>query len=347
MKKEGYPVATKPNRHMKKFLKIFGIIVAIIILVVAGLLTYVKTALPNVGEPADLKIEYTQERIERGKYLANSVTVCMDCHSTRDWSKFSGPLIEGTFGKGGDRFDQSVGMPGVYYAANITPAGISRYTDGELFRVITTGVTKEGRAMFPLMPYPYYSKLDREDVYSIISYVRSLTPIENQVPVSSSDFPMSFIINTIPKKAELGTRPDPSDQLAYGAYMTNASGCIECHTRFEKGAIVREFAFGGGREFMFPDGSVVRSSNISTHPVTGIGTWTKENFIARFKAYADSSYVTPSVKPGEFNSIMPWTMYAQMKTEDLEAIYVYLKTVQPIDNKVTTFTAGSTAAGGE
>lgn len=330
---------------MKKFLKIFGIIVLVIVVVVAGLLTYVKTALPNVGEPEDLKIEYTQERIERGRYLANSVTVCMDCHSTRDWSKFSGPLMEGTFGKGGDRFDQSVGMPGVYYAANITPAGISRYSDGELFRVITTGVTKEGRAMFPLMPYPYYSRLDREDVYSIISYVRSLSPVENQVPASSSDFPMNFIINTIPKKAELGTKPDASDQLAYGAYMTNASGCIECHTRFEQGAIVREFAFGGGREFMFPDGSVVRSSNISTHPTTGIGKWSKENFVARFKAYADSSYVTPDVKPGEFNSIMPWTMYAQMKTEDLEAIFTYLQTVQPVDNKVTVFTAGTGSPG--
>lgn len=325
---------------MKKFLRIFGVILLIIVLAVAGLLTFVKTALPNVGEPEEITIDYTQERIERGKYLANSVTVCMDCHSTRDWSKFSGPLVEGTFGKGGDRFDQSLGMPGVYYAANITPAGISRYTDGELFRVITTGVTKEGRAMFPLMPYPYYGKLDREDVYSIIAYVRSLTPIGNDVPVSSPDFPMNFIINTIPAKAQLGTLPDSTDLLAYGAYLTNAASCVECHTRFEKGAIVPEFAFGGGREFMFPDGSIVRSSNISPHPTTGIGKWTKENFVARFKAYADSSYAPPSVNAGEFNSIMPWTMYAQMKTEDLEAIYAYLKTAAPIENKVTIFTSG-------
>lgn len=343
----GYSVATKPDRHMKKFLKIFGIIVLVVVVAVTGLLTYVKTALPDVGGPEDIKIEYTQERVARGKYLANSVTVCMDCHSTRDWSKFSGPLTEGTFGKGGDRFDQSVGMPGVYHAANITPAGISRYTDGELFRVITTGVTKEGRAMFPLMPYPYYGKLDREDVYSIIAYVRSLSPIENEVPPSSSDFPMNFIINTIPKKAELGTKPDPSDQVAYGAYLTNASGCIECHTRFEKGAIVSEFAFGGGREFMFPDGSIVRSANISTHPDHGIGKWSKESFVARFKAYGDSSYVTPSVKAGEFNTIMPWTMYAHMTTEDLEAIYAYLQTVKPIDSKITIFTAGKGAQGGE
>jgi hypothetical protein len=62
----------------------------------------------------------------------------MDCHSTRDWSKFSGPLVEGTLGQGGERFDQTVGMPGVVYSKNITPARIGDYTDGELFRLITT-----------------------------------------------------------------------------------------------------------------------------------------------------------------------------------------------------------------
>lgn len=326
---------------MKKVLKVLGFILILFIVLIGGLLTYVKVALPDVGAAEDLKIEYTPERIERGKYLAHSVTVCMDCHSTRDYSKFSGPLTEGTLGQGGDRFDQGVGLPGVYYAKNITPAGIARYTDGELFRIITTGVNKDGRAIFPLMPYPYYGRMDREDIYSIIAYVRSLPAIEHSVPESVSDFPMSFIINTIPKKAEPQTRPDPSDEIAYGGYMTNASGCVECHTQVDKGQIIPELAFGGGREFKFPDGSAVRSMNISPDETTGIGKWTKEQFVARFKAYADSSYVTPSIAPGEYNTIMPWTMYAHMKDEDLAAIYTYLKTVKPIQNQVTRFTKGS------
>ena len=158
----------------------------------------------------------------------------MDCHSKRDYSKFSGPLTEGTLGIGGDRFDQTLGMPGVLFARNITPAGISRYTDGELFRVITTGVTEEGRAMFPLMPYPYYSRMDTEDIYSIIAYVRSIPAIKNEV----ADFSMNFILNTIPKKTSPQKRPEKSDRLAYGAYMTNASGCIECHTQMGKRQII-------------------------------------------------------------------------------------------------------------
>jgi hypothetical protein len=44
------------------------------------------------------------------------------------------------------------------------------------------------------------------------------------------------------------------------------------------------------------------------------------------------------VAPGEYNSIMPWMMYAHMEEDDLKAIYAYLKTVKPIENIVERFT---------
>lgn len=329
---------------MKKLLKVVGILLVIIVVAAGAMITYVKTMLPNVGDAPDLKVEATPERVERGRYLANSVTICMDCHSTRDWSKFSGPVTPGTLGKGGERFDHSLGFPGVYVSKNITPLGVSRYTDGELYRVITTGVSKEGRAMFPVMPYSHYGTMDEEDIYSIIAYLRTLDPIENQVQESASDFPMSVIINTIPAKASPVKRPDPSDQVAYGGYMTNAAACIECHTQVDKGQVIPDLAFGGGREFAFPDGSVLRSSNITPDAETGIGKWSEETFLARFKMYKDSAYVLPSVKPGEFNTIMPWTMYAEMKDEDLKAIFAYLKTLKPLSNKVEKYSAPVVAA---
>lgn len=322
---------------MKTVFKYVGYLIGLILLGIGVLLTYVKIALPDVGDAEEISIEYTQERIARGKYLANSITVCMDCHSKRDWSKFSGPLVEGTLGQGGERFDQGLGLPGIFVSKNITPHGISRYTDGELVRVITTGVNKEGKAMFPLMPYPYYGKMDTEDIYSIVAYVRSLTPISSDVMSSEPDFPMNFIINTIPQKANPQKRPEKTDQLAYGAYLTNAAGCIECHTQIDKGMIIPEVSFAGGREFPFADGSIVRSANITPHSETGIGKWTEEMFIRRFKSYSDSTYVNESINSGEFNSWMPWTMYTNMESDDLAAIYTYLKTVTPIDNTVEKF----------
>ena len=323
---------------MKKLFLILGIVFLVVLVAIGGALTYVSTALPDVGDAPDLKVDYTPERIERGKYLANAVNVCMDCHSTRDWTKFSAPIKPGTTGQGGERFDHSMGFPGVYYSKNITPAGISRYTDGELYRVITSGVNKDGRAMFPVMPYPYYGNMDEEDIYSLIAYLRSLEPIENPVPDSESDFPMNFILNTIPAKPNHTKRPDPSDVVAYGGYMINAAACVECHTPVEQGQIIQDQAFGGGREFFMPDGSVLRTPNITPDEETGIGSWTREAFVARFKLYADSSYVLPTVQPGDFNSIMPWTMYCNMTEDDLSAIYAYLRTVKPVKNKVVKFT---------
>ena len=323
---------------MKKLLKTAGIVLSFILLVVVGLISYVKIALPNVGEPQTLKINYSPDRVERGKYLANNVTVCMDCHSTRDWTKFSGPLMPGTLGKGGERFDQSIGFPGVYYSRNITPKGISRYTDGELFRLISTGVTKEGRAMFPVMPYTHYGKMDPDDIMSIIAYIRSLEPIESNIPESVSDFPMSVIINTIPQKAPGSTRPDTTNVLAYGAYLVNACACIECHTQVNKGQIIPELAFSGGREFPLATGGIVRSANITSSTETGIGSWTEEAFINRFKSYVDSNYKPQTVEKGAFNSYMPWTMYGGMKRSDLAAIYAYLHSLPVKENKVVKFT---------
>jgi mono/diheme cytochrome c family protein len=321
---------------MKKFVRYFIFSVLGFLVIVGALLSYIKLALPNIADAAPLKVEITPGKIERGKYLANAVCVCMDCHSTRDWSKFSGPLKEGTFGKGGERFGKEFGFPGEYFSRNITPAGIGDYTDGELMRVITTGVDKHGNAMFPVMPFPYYSKMDPKDIECIIAYLRSLKPVPSENKPSTSDFPFNFIINTIPKEAEPQAIPPIGKNIAYGAYLINAAGCAECHTPVKNGQIITELIYSGGREFPFPDGSVVRSANL-TPDESGIGNWTEEAFIKRFKMYADSSYVIPNVKPGEFNTAMPWVMYAQMKEEDLAAIYVYLKTLKPVKNRIEKF----------
>lgn len=326
---------------MEKVKKIFTRLIIIILLIIVAIVSYIKVALPNVGEAPEMKIEQTPERIARGEYLANHVTICIDCHSKRDWTRFSGPPIDGTKGEGGELFDKKFGFPGAFYSKNITPDGISRYTDGELFRVITTGVNKEGKAMFPVMPYHYYGRMDEEDIKSIIAYIRTLSPIKNDVPPSSPDFPMSILINTIPEKASFTKIPAKTDVVNYGKYLINASACMACHTKFEKGKLVAGTEFGGGREFPFPDGSVVRSGNITPDATTGIGKWDEGTFVNLFHARSDSVTLSTKLQPGEFNSIMPWTMYGRMHDEDLKAIYAYLKTLSPIQNIVVKFTSAS------
>jgi len=333
----------KPNIYfdleifMKKK-KIYIVLLGVLgFVVLAGLSagSFVKFYLPDVGEASDIKIDITPDRIERGRYLASSVTVCMDCHSTRDWSKFAAPLAGG-LGGGGEKFDKEMGFPGTLYSPNITPYGLSEWSDGEIFRAITTGVDKDGNALFSLMPYHHYGQMDEEDLYSIIAYIRTLDPIKNEIADRELDFPVSLLVNTMPVEAHLQTRPSESNTVAYGGYLVNAAGCVGCHSKTDKGAVIKGSEFGGGMEFKQPAG-VVRTSNITPHPETGIGNWTKEQFVQRFKVYADSTHMPTTLTADDLNSPMPWYMYAGMKQKDLEAIYAYLKTLTPINHQVVRY----------
>ncbi|MDQ7947412.1 MAG: c-type cytochrome [Pedobacter sp.] len=318
-----------------KVLKVMLGLLALVVLLILAAGTYVKFALPNVGEAPKLSIQSTPEKIERGRYLANHVTVCMDCHSRRDWTLFAGPMKSEGIGGGGERFDQKMGFPGEFYAPNITPAKLNSWTDGEIFRAITAGVNKDGKALFPLMASHRFGQMDKEDIYAIITYIRTLKPVENTVPPGKLDFPVNFLVNTMPKKAAFTTLPKAGDSVLYGGYLVNAAGCVDCHSKMDKGSIVPGSEFGGGMEFNFPQG-VVRSPNITADVQTGIGSWTKEQFVQRFKQYAAAGYQAPSVSNG-MNTPMPWNMYAGMNDQDLGAIYTYLKTVKTINNQVVRF----------
>jgi len=251
--------------------KIIKAVVLLFVIVVTSLLLYVKLALPNVGEMEYLKIKPTASKLERGKYLATHVCVCVDCHSTRNWNEFSGPLVEGTLGKGGEVFDQRFGFPGRFYAKNITPFGIGNWTDAEVLRAIASGVSKNGKALFPIMPHPHFGQMAKEDLESIIVYLRTLKPIENSVPESIADFPMNFIINTIPKEAHFSNKPNENDAVAYGGYLFNAASCSECHSKQDKGKPIEGMELAGGFEFSMVTGGVARAANITQDKVHGVG----------------------------------------------------------------------------
>lgn len=325
---------------MNKYLKITLIIVGVIVLLAGSGLAYLFIAYPKVGDAPDIKITATPEMIERGKYLANHVTVCIDCHSSRDWSLYSGPIKPGTEGHGGDKFDkETAGIPGTIFAPNISPARLSSWTDGEIYRTITTGVNKNGKALFPIMPYPAYSKLDPEDVKAIIAYIRTLQPKEGEVPERELNFPLNLIVRTIPQEAQPMKRPLPSDTLNYGKYMTTIAACGDCHTPAEKGTPIEGMEFAGGFEFKAKNVGIARSANLTPDNETGIGLWTEDMFVSRFKSAVTSENAARRWVPGTPQTVMPWTMYGGMEEGDLRAIFKYLKTLKPVKHSVVKFSA--------
>lgn len=317
------------KRQGKKFLKFLKYFFLFIVVVLIGGYIYFNLTYPKTLPAPNVEIYPTQERIARGDYLVNHVTVCLSCHSQRDWTIFSGPIIPGTEGMGGQKFED--GMPGTIYAGNITPSGIGEWTNGEVLRTITTGVTKDSRVLFPLMPYPDYHNLTMEDLYSVISYIRNLQPIVHEVPVSSINFPVNLIIKMIPPESYIPiTSINEANSNEYGNYLVTIAACRNCHTPMDKGEFITDLNFAGGTPFSV-NGREVKSSNITPDIETGIGRWTKEDFLNRFKQYENQVI---HLNPGESNTPMPWTLFAGMNEQDLIAIYDYLKTIPPVHHKI-------------
>ena len=81
---------------------------------------------------------------------------------------------------------------------------------------------------------------------------------------------------------------------------------------------------------------MVRSANLTPDDDTGLGKWTKDIFIQRFRAGVELAK-QPAI-PGKANTPMPWSSYGGMTDADLGAIYDYLRTLPKVTNKVEHFT---------
>jgi mono/diheme cytochrome c family protein len=323
---------------MKLALKILVGVVLLIIVVVVGLISYVNLSFPDVSRPPHLVVKSDAASLENGKYLFNHVSVCVDCHSERDWTKWSAPVVPGTIGKGGELFGEDLGFPGNFYAKNITPFGLKEWTNGEIYNAICCGVDRENNAFFPVMPYRSYANMDYSDVSDLIAYVRSLPSIESEITESEANFPMSVIMKMIPQNADNPIKPEKTEVLKYGKYLVEIAGCGDCHTPMDKGTPVPGMEFAGGFEMKLPSGGTIRTSNITPHSKTGIGLWTEEIFINQFKMYDKPKDQLRKVNPGEKNTYMPWSYYSGMEVNDLKAIYKYLRSLTPVENKVIPFT---------
>lgn len=188
------------------------------------------------------------------------------------------------------------------------------------------------------MPYMRFRHMTQEDLYSIIAYIRTLKPIENKVPERSLDFPVNFIVKTIPNDVTefAPSIPEKSNTIAYGKYMANAVGCIDCHTKLVKGQMMPGTEFAGGFKFCV-NGKCSTSANITPDNETGIGLLTQEAFLAKFTFYRDEKAKNIPVGTNENNTIMPWARLSELNDDDINAIYAYLRTLPPIVNKVEKF----------
>jgi Cytochrome c len=315
----------------KIVLRVLGGLVALVLLLVLGLVVKFFVLSPKSRPALDVKAPSTPEAIARGKYLVENVTGCTGCHSPIDESKPGDVPVEGKRGAGRD-FGPWGKAPFRLRAPNLTPdkeTGIGDTPDGVILRGMREGIGKDGRALFPQMPYQTYAKtLSDEDGLAIIAYLRTLAPVKNDPGRTEIKFPVSMFIRGVPQPLDKSPppAPAPSDKLARGRWLLDVASCHDCHdsvnARMEK---LPGMAFGGGARFPLGDKTIV-VPNISSDKATGIGAYSDDDLRRTFNEGKGKS--------GRVLFMMPWSYYSGMTTEDKEALIAALREQPAVNNPV-------------
>lgn len=337
---------------MKCFIKWALICVAIVVALLATGISATIGWRPILGPKArrvtSQKFQAKPARLARGRYLVTAVAGCFGCHSERDWRSHGAPAAAGMEGAG-EIFPFS-NLPGRVVAPNITSdpeAGVGKWTDDELARAIREGVGRDGRALFPMMPYEGFRHMSDEDLASVIVFLRTVPPVGRQLPRSEIIFPVRYLIRSAPEplsepvSSEAANSTDP---VTRGAYLVTIAGCRDCHTPQVHGQPVAGMDLAGGFQLTGPWGTVA-SANL-TPDDSGIKYYDEALFLQAIR--------TGYVRARELKPIMPYWNYAGMTDEDLKAIFAYLRTLRPVKHRVDNSEAvseckicGLNHAGGE
>jgi mono/diheme cytochrome c family protein len=123
--------------------------------------------------------------IKRGRYLT-TIGHCFECHT---------PLLpngrhdfSNSFGRGGQMFK---GPFGVSVSRNITSDrtdGIGAWSDAEIVRAITQGISRDGSRLKPPMGFAWYARMTDEDLNAIVAYLRTVPPHTGFVSASGKHF---------------------------------------------------------------------------------------------------------------------------------------------------------------
>ncbi|HEY5633158.1 MAG TPA: c-type cytochrome [Burkholderiaceae bacterium] len=116
--------------------------------------------------------------VRRGAYLV-TIGHCMECHTPADKGR---SLYDSAIGAGGKRYDPAnvKGYPAAWpgaVAKNVTShpqAGLGKWTDAEIKRAITQGVSRDGRKLQPPMGFFWYESLTEQDQNAIVAWLRTV-----------------------------------------------------------------------------------------------------------------------------------------------------------------------------
>ena len=276
----------------------------------------------------------TTGTVDRGQYLVDHVLVCGACHTPN-----------GTDGKpdmtlylAGSRnydFTDVDGTVVSVYAENLTshdPEGLFTWTDEQIRTALTAGVDDEHVSVYPIMPYPEYSLLTRQDQDSIIQYLRTVPAnpnvVPNDYPYSDQNPPAPAIDDTkVPHTTLAKTDPDYA-AAERGRYLAEIA-CLSCHTP-QVSADVPDLtkAFGGGKKYTPNKGQPENTSTNITPDATGIAGWSVDEIVTAIKAGTEKG--TGRALCASHPATADY--YGKMTDADAKDIATYIHSLPPVQN---------------
>jgi mono/diheme cytochrome c family protein len=251
-------------------------------------------------------------QIEHGRYLA-TLADCTACHTKKGGGQAfaGGRPIETPFG--------------IIVSPNITPdreTGIGNWTDEQFDNAVRHGIRADGSRLYPAMPYPFYTKMSRDDVKAIRAYLATLAPVHN--PVVANHLPFPLDIRTAMRvwdwlyftPGEFKPDPNKSAEWNRGAFLVTGPGhCGACHTP--------KNILGADKPSQALQGAPVQgwvAPNITGDQQRGLGSWSVDDIVALLKT--GHNKVTGVTGPmGEEVS----DSSSHFTDRDLKAIATYLK----------------------
>jgi len=257
--------------------------------------------------------------IQKGEYLARAGD-CVACHTNPEGKEFAG--------------GRPMPTPfGALYSPNITPdeeTGIGAWSSDEFYRMMHSGVSRDGSLLYPAMPFASYTKVTRADSDAIYAYLMSVQPVKQKNRPHELRFPFNkreLLIGWRTlyfKEGEFQPDPTQSEQWNRGAYLVEGLGhCSMCHTAIN--------ALGGSKESKEFEGGMIPNQNwyapsLTSNREAGLGDW-------ELKDIADLLQVGVSKRATVYGPMaeVVYNSLQYMTDADAEAMAVYLKSLPKRD----------------
>jgi len=184
--------------------------------------------------------------------------------------------------------------------------------------------------------------------------MKAIPAVSSPWAVAAAAAVATVMLSAVPAASAADTAT--SAKATRGHYLVSTSGCHDCHTPFKLGPNGPEpdmsRALSGHPESLvmppapqLPPGpwlvtmaatntafagpwGVSFTANLTPDADTGLGQWTLKNFMDTIRTGRHMGRGRPVLPP------MPIPVYNNFTDDDLEAVYSYLRTIQPISNRV-------------